>query len=98
MTCIDINGIPIQIQAIFGGTKCIGEEKENKSSCSPCRIYAKTLMVTFLLNNDKYMNFLSRKWEKEIFEDLIRDFNRDVNNNTVNGTKLSVLPVTTIGV
>ena len=73
MPCFDSIGTPIQINAIFGMQGCEGGEVI--SECSVCNKTARSMSVTFLLQNDFYTNKAAQKWEKEVFQKAIHDFN-----------------------
>ena len=70
--CFDRIGVPVQVNAIFGGTRCI---KDDTQPCAPCRTEASAYMVTFLLNNNDYSNPLAEQWEKEVFIKNVKTFN-----------------------
>lgn len=74
MPCIDKIGMPIQLDAIFGAQGCEGDEKA--TDCSIYNKTAKALSVTFLLNNDFFINKAAEKWEKEILQKEISEFNK----------------------
>ena len=74
MPCFDKIGTPIQLDAIFGAQGCEGDEKV--TDCSICNKTAKALSVTFLLNNDFFTNKAAEKWEKEILQKEISEFNK----------------------
>ena len=73
MPCFDSIGTPIQINAIFGMQGCEGGEAI--SECSVCNKTARSMSVTFLLQNDFYTNKAAQKWEQEVFQKAIHDFN-----------------------
>lgn len=73
LPCFDRNGIPIVLEAVFGNQKCMDGEVKNE--CTLCKQEAKALVVTFLLNNDYYMNSISAEWEKVIFEKIVNKYN-----------------------
>ena len=73
MPCFDSIGTPIQINAIFGMQGCEGGEVI--SECSVCNKTARSMSVTFLLQNDFYTNKAAQKWEQEVFQKAIHDFN-----------------------
>ena len=73
MPCFDCIGTPIQINAIFGMQGCEGGEAI--SECSVCNKTARSMSVTFLLQNDFYTNKAAQKWEQEVFQKAIHDFN-----------------------
>lgn len=53
--CSDKNGIPILKESIYGGKVCAENHFSNHTiPCGPCWIEAKTLSITYLLNNDMY--------------------------------------------
>lgn len=87
LPCIDKMGMPIQLDAIFGGQGCEGNEKD--TDCSICSICnnktAKALYVTFFLKNDFFTNKFAEKWETEILQKEILDFNK---REEKNGLKL----------
>ena len=62
MPCFDSIGTPIQINAIFGMQGCEGGEAI--SECSVCNKTARSMSVTFLLQNDFYTNKAAQKWEQ----------------------------------
>ena len=63
--CSDVNGIPVLKESIFGGTTCQTNHMSNYTiPCGPCWIEAKTLSVTYLLNNDDYTRENAQGWEK----------------------------------
>ena len=70
--CFDRTGVPVQVNAIFGGTTCV---KDDTQPCAPCRKDASAYMVTFLLNNNDYSNPVAEQWEKDVFERNIKTFN-----------------------
>jgi Niemann-Pick C1 protein len=75
IVCSDRNEIPIIRNVVFGGIDCI---TGSTSSCDACRIKANALAVTILLmNEDDYIDMGVKDWEKDVFEDLIDDFNDD---------------------
>ena len=75
MPCFDSIGTPIQINAIFGMQGCEGGEEV--SECSVCNKTARSMSVTFLLQNDFYTNKAAEKWEQEVFQKAILDFNEN---------------------
>jgi Niemann-Pick C1 protein len=77
---MDRIGVPIIINTVFGGTGCVGNEISD--SCNLCRKTAKSLHITFLLNNNFYTNKISAEWEKEIYIDEINKFNDAQKNHT----------------
>ena len=78
MPCFDSIGTPIQINAIFGMQGCEGGEAI--SECSVCNKTARSMSVTFLLQNDFYTNKAAQKWEQEVFQKAIHDFNEQEEN------------------
>lgn len=85
MPCFDKIGTPIQLDAIFGAQGCEGDEII--TDCSVCNKTAKALSVTFLLNNDYFTNKAAEKWEKEVLQKEILEFNKREENNKT-GLKL----------
>ena len=79
MPCFDSIGTPIQINAIFGMQGCEGGEAI--SECSVCNKTARSMSVTFLLQNDFYTNKAAQKWEQEVFQKAIHDFNEQEEKN-----------------
>ena len=79
MPCFDSIGTPIQINAIFGMQGCEGGEEI--SECSVCNKTARSMSVTFLLQNDFYTNKAAEKWEQEVFQKSILDFNEQEEKN-----------------
>ena len=79
MPCFDSIGTPIQINAIFGMQGCEGGEEV--SECSVCNKTARSMSVTFLLQNDFYTNKAAEKWEQEVFQKAILDFNEKEKND-----------------
>lgn len=77
--CFDRIGVPVQVSAIFGGTRCI---KDDTQPCAPCRTEASAYMVTFLLNNNDYSNPVAEEWEKQVFIKNIKTFNRFADYHT----------------
>jgi len=75
---MDRIGIPIIMNTVFGGSGCVGNETSD--SCNLCRKTAKTLLITFLLNNNFYTNKIAEQWEKEVFIDEITKFNEGQQN------------------
>lgn len=80
LPCFDRIGAPIQIAAILGGQQC--EDGKICDSCSLCRKTAKSLAITFLLNNNFYMNKIAEIWERDIFIDEINKFNEEQKKST----------------
>lgn len=85
MPCFDKIGTPVQLDAIFGAQGCEGDEKV--TDCSICNKTAKALSVTFLLNNDYFTNKAAEKWEKEVLQKEILEFNQKEEENK-SGLKL----------
>ena len=79
MPCFDSIGTPIQINAIFGMQGCEGGEEI--SECSVCNKTARSMSVTFLLQNDFYTNKAAEKWEQEVFQKSILEFNEQEEKN-----------------
>ena len=79
MPCFDSIGTPIQINAIFGMQGCEGGEAI--SECSVCNKTARSMSVTFLLQNDFYTNKAAQKWEQEVFQKSILEFNEQEEKN-----------------
>ena len=59
--CFDRTGVPVQIAAIFGGTRCDGQD--DSEPCAPCRKWASAMAVSFLLDNNDYSNPTAAAWE-----------------------------------
>lgn len=72
--CSDRNEIPIIRNVVFGGVTCI---TGTKTGCEACKIAAKMLVVTFLLNADAESKPGAERWENHIFEEKIAAFNAD---------------------
>lgn len=73
--CSDRNEIPIIRNVTFGGISC---EDGTQGTCQACKIKAKALMITFLLNNDHNAKKIGvEEWEKSVFEKYLKDFNND---------------------
>lgn len=70
--CFDRIGVPVQVNAIFGGTTCV---KDDSQPCAPCRIDASAFMVTYLLNNNDFTNPVAMEWEKQVFIRNVKTFN-----------------------
>ncbi len=73
--CFDRIGVPVQVNAIFGGTVC---NKDDSVPCAPCILDASALSVTFLLNNNDYSNPTAAEWEMQSFIRNIKTFNHAV--------------------
>lgn len=78
LPCFDKNGVPIQIDAVFGAQGC--ENNEICDECNICRRTAGALSVTFLFNNDFYKNKISEIWERDVFIHEINLFNEEMQN------------------
>jgi Niemann-Pick C1 protein len=85
--CMDRIGAPIQIDAIFGAQGC--ENNEICDECNLCRKTVRSLAVTFLLNNNFYTNKISEVWERDVFIDEIKKFNKQQNNRTNTNSSLA---------
>ncbi|CAG9311616.1 unnamed protein product [Blepharisma stoltei] len=73
--CSDRNNIPIIRNLTFGGISC---EDGTQGTCQACKIKAKALIITFLLNNnDETKDMGVENWEKHVFEKYMKDFNDD---------------------
>ena len=79
MPCFDSIGTPIQINAIFGMQGCEGGL--NISECTVCEKTARSMSVTFLLQNDFYTNKAAEIWEQSVFQKLIKEFNENEEKN-----------------
>jgi len=75
LPCFDRNGVPIIIDAVFGKQGCKDGEVQN--DCTLCGKTSKALLVTFLLNNDHFMNKFSEIWEQKIFEKKVSEYNEN---------------------
>ena len=75
MPCFDAIGTPIQINAIFGVQGCEGNIPI--SECTVCNKTARSMSVTFMLNNDFYLNKIAEEWEQKVFQQAILDFNAE---------------------
>ena len=73
--CFDRIGVPVQVNAIFGGTVC---NKDDSVPCAPCILDASALSVTYLLNNNEYSNPTAAEWELHSFIRNIKTFNHAV--------------------
>lgn len=76
--CFDKNGIPVQVNAIFGGTTC---NKDDSIPCAPCILDASAFVVTFLLDNNLYSADVAMEWEKQVLIRNIKTFNSLVDYN-----------------
>ena len=74
IVCSDRNEIPIIREVVFGGIECLSG---STTGCEACKITAKMLSVTFLLNNDPATKEGAERWETHVFEDKIHAFNTD---------------------
>jgi Niemann-Pick C1 protein len=73
--CSDRNNIPIIRNVTFGGVSCLDNTGD---SCQSCKIDAKALIITFLLENQQEnIDQGVEDWEKNVFEKLIDDYNND---------------------
>ena len=57
---------------VLGGISCLNNDT---TSCDPCEPAAQALFVTFLLNNDNFTNNIALEWEKQVFEQIINNYN-----------------------
>lgn len=86
IVCSDRNEIPIIRKLVFGGSDCI---EGTSAKCQACKITAKALVITFLLeNNDWSDDHGVEHWEKHVFEKLLKDYNDD-GSRTMNAYYLS---------
>jgi Niemann-Pick C1 protein len=86
IVCSDRNEIPIIRKLVFGGSKCI---EGTSAKCQACKITAKALVITFLLENDHWTKHHGVEyWEKKVFEKLLKDYNDD-DSRTMNAYYLS---------
>mmetsp|Transcript_8387 Transcript_8387/g.16654 ORF Transcript_8387/g.16654 Transcript_8387/m.16654 type:complete len:928 (-) Transcript_8387:2404-5187(-) len=75
IVCSDRNEIPIIRKLVFGGSDCI---EGTSAKCQACKITAKALVITFLLENDDWSKDHGvEHWEKHVFEKLLKDYNDD---------------------
>lgn len=74
IVCSDRNEIPIIREVVFGGISCLSG---STTGCEACKITAKMLVVTFLLNNDPNTKDGAERWENHVFEAKINEFNQD---------------------
>lgn len=72
--CMNEIGVPVLAETVFGGEKCI--DNSVRTSCNVCEIKVDALIVTYLLNNDQYLNFISERWEKNAFLKVIDEYNK----------------------
>jgi hypothetical protein len=49
-----------------------------KNICSSCKLDAPGLQVTYLLYKNDYSNDNAKKWEKDVFENNIKTFNKAI--------------------
>mmetsp|Transcript_62968 Transcript_62968/g.73288 ORF Transcript_62968/g.73288 Transcript_62968/m.73288 type:complete len:917 (+) Transcript_62968:72-2822(+) len=73
LPCMSRFGIPVYKNVVLGKNDCA--DGTVNTPCSVCRPTAQALLVTFLLNNDKYTEDIALSWEKEVFEKVIDDYN-----------------------
>lgn len=73
--CSDRNNIPIIRNVTFGGVSCL---EGTSGPCQSCKIDARALIITFLLNNQNInIDQGVENWEKDVFEKTINDYNND---------------------
>lgn len=74
IVCSDRNQIPIIREVVFGGIKCLSG---STTGCEACKITAKMLTVTILLNNNDETKRGAEYWETHVMEAKINAFNAD---------------------
>ena len=74
IVCSDRNQIPIIREVVFGGIECL---TGSTTGCEACKITAKMLTVTILLNNNKETKEGAEYWENHVMEAKIAAHNSD---------------------
>jgi Niemann-Pick C1 protein len=82
LPCFDRIGTPVQINAVLGKQGC--ENNEKCDDCNLCRKTARSLSVTFLVNNNYYTNRISEIWERDSFINEIQNFNEELKSGKIN--------------
>lgn len=79
MPCFSEIDQPIQLDSIFGQLEC---EKNNFKINDEimCNKTAKSLIISYYLNNEHFINKVYKIWEKDVFQKEIMNFN---NNETI---------------
>lgn len=72
LPCSDKNGIPVIQEVVLGGITC--EYNIKGALGKQCVPKASALMVTYLLNNDRFTQAAAEHWEKTVYLDTIQQY------------------------